>query len=704
MAQIKNRSNHPRFHPDDDSSEPPPIFGNFFEGWSGFFSSNNQEKETASPQAIHDQQQQQQQQQDYDNDRYSTLSSQTASTSTRHSSILLDESTIPPRRKNSVQLGRQVMSELLDNDNVSNAIHILQQALDHLQMTRTEGEDKENVSKIYSQIIKSLCDPTIARIVDEMSKNDEGRVPAIQESVLWRLFTKVVESGYVLEASRDAHLAVVNTLVDRNHKSLALQAMYALPRQEWDTACYRTAVLLHLLQDPKQSQEAQGLLSDYGKPYLEIANPIAPNDLPPIRREMPLMQDVTEQDQFQLWMFYQSALSASDVEWHNTKLAYETLRKQNMEALQQHAEQDEGVKDWALTQLQIETKKQQVDRISTDNDNTMIFVAVNNSQFEYGWQVYQAMGDAVNDATPCIVMHLCWVAFRQIPLADISRRTDWEHRAWSVYSRFMCSEYLHPEENEAPGFLHDILSIAANSPEVVVDKKARYTKAMSIYSLLVRLHFDKLLCDDRVLEPILCTLLYECKGSPATIVTMSNKGFELWNRKLELTRGSVRTSYSMLWGLLVLALKSGGQADLNKVLVQLLERDMNDVPSSLIAIIQTLHDQTMCAHDGCYFYDYLFRCIEYTDAAAKDDTSAVLLVDPLGFVYDGEPTQGFLDGHQRIWRTNINELQATSISMAVKTGVAKQEELVPKQMYYSTKKAKALVRHCLKRSELKSFT
>lgn len=491
---------------------------------------------------------------------------------------------------------------------------------------------------------------------------------------------------------------MVNALVDRNHKSLALQAMYALPRREWDTSCYRTAVLLHLLQDPKQSQEAQGLLSDYGKPYLEIANPIAPNDLPPIRMEMPLMNEVTEQDQFQLWMFYQSALSGSDEEWHNTKLAYEELRKENMEAIQQHEEEGDGVKDWALTQLQIETKKQQVDRISTDNDNTMIFVAVNNSQFEYGWQVYQAMGDAVNDATPCIVMHLCWVAFRQIPIADISRRTSWENRAWTVYSRFMCSEYLHPEENEAPGFLHDILSIAANSPEIVIDKKARYTKAMSVYNLLVRLHFDKLLCDDRVLEPILCTLLYECKGSPSNIVMMSNKGFEIWNRKLEIAHSSVRTSYSMLWGLLVLALKSG-QADLDKVFVQLLEKDMNDVPSSIIAIIQTIHDQSMC--EGCYFFDYMFRRIEFTDSTKETQP---VMMDKLGLVHHGEPVKQEFLHKQQNWRTNINELQATSISMAVKMGVAKQEELVPKQMYYSTKKAKALVRHCLKRSELKSFT
>lgn len=188
MTETKTR-NHSRFHPDDDSSEPPPIFGSFFEGWPGFFS-NNQDK---PPQDISDQQQQH-----YENDRYSIISSQTASTSTRNSSILFDESI--PKRKNSVQLGRQVMSELLENDNVSNAIHILQQALDHLQMTSTEGENKDDVSKIYSQIIKSLCDPNIARIVDEMSRKN-GTVPDIQESVLWRLFTKVVESGYVLEAS-----------------------------------------------------------------------------------------------------------------------------------------------------------------------------------------------------------------------------------------------------------------------------------------------------------------------------------------------------------------------------------------------------------------------------------------------------------------------------------------------------------------------
>jgi hypothetical protein len=490
----------------------------------------------------------------------------------------------------------------------------------------------------------------------------------------------------------------VNSLVENHHESLALQAMYALPRREWDTTCYRTAVSLHLMQEPKQTQEAQGLLSDYGKPYLDIANPIAPIDLPPIRIEMPLMQEVSEQDQFSFWMFYQAALSSADQVWHQTKKDYEAKRNENLEAIQQ---EKDNVKDWALEKLNIETKRQEVDRISTDNDNTMIYIAIKNNQFEYGWQVYLAMGDAVNDATPCIVMHLCWVAFRQIPLQDVSRQTEWESRAWLVYSRFMCSEYLHPEENEAPGFLHDILSIAVHSPEVMVDRKARYVKTMTIYNLLVRLCFDKLLSDDRVLEPILSTLLYECKGSPNHIVQMCKKGFEIWNRKMKILRKDDENpscSFSMIWGLLVLCLKSGNEADFNQILDYLLKRNMEDIPSSLLAPIQTFHDKYMC--DTCYFKGYMFQCIKFTD---HDKTAVAIKMDDYGFLHTDNVQlvstgDEFLNKNY-ISRTNINEIQATNLAMSVALGVAKQERLTPKLMYYSTKKAKALIRHCLKRSE-----
>lgn len=484
--------------------------------------------------------------------------------------------------------------------------------------------------------------------------------------------------------------------------------MYALPRREWDTTCYRTAVSLHLMQEPKQTLEAQRLLSDYGKPYLDIANPIAPIDLPPIRMEMPLMQDITEQDEFNFWMFYQAALGSADEVWHQTKDAYETKRNENLEALKK---EQANVDDLAFEKLNIETRMQQMDRVSIDDDNTMIYAAIKKNQFEYGWQVYRAMGDRINDATPCIVMHLCWVAFRQIPLQDISHRTEWETRAWSVYSRFMCSEYLHPEQIEAPGFLHDILSICVHSPEVMVDPKARYTKTMSVYNLLIRLCLDKLLCDDRVLEPILCTLLCECKGSPSHIVEMCKRAFEIWDRKWKILRNqgedeNSSSSFSMVWGLVVLCLKSGNEPQFNKMLGYLLKQNPEDIPSSLLAPIQTFHDKYMC-DDSCYFKSYMFRHMEFTD---NDKSAMTLKMDDYGFLHidrcvNNEESQSistgdeFLNSENYISRTNINETQATNVALSVVLGISKQEDLVPKLMYYSTKKAKALIRHCLKRTE-----
>ncbi|CAO3626990.1 unnamed protein product [Mucor hiemalis] len=496
----------------------------------------------------------------------------------------------------------------------------------------------------------------------------------IYHSVLWRLFTKVVESGYVLE--RDAHLAVVSTLIDKGHLSLALQAMYTLPRKEWDTQCYRTAVLLHLMQDPKQTTEAQALLSDYGKPYLEIPNPTSPSDLPPLRIEMPLMKEQIKQ-----------RTTIIGVE----KTAYEAKRAEQ--------QRRNSTIDWAFEHMNIESEKEKVDNLSMENDNTMIYVATVNKQFEYGWQVYESMGDAVNDDTPCIVMHLCWVAFRQIPIADMSYRSEWEKRAWTVYSRFMCSEHLHPDQSEAPTFIHDILSIATYSPEVTTDKKARYTKAMSVYNLLVRLQFQKLLCDDRVLEPILCTLLYECKGSPTNIVNMCNKAFEIWERKwdilirLKLNTTTTRSPYSMIWGLIILCLKSGNEIDLQKVLCQLWSNHKGEIPSSLLAPIQAFHDKYLCGED-CYFNDYMFRYVEYTD----DTTTAIDMTD-FGFLLSssGDDEIEVEEEYSQTlsWRTNINEPQEPNIAMAVIMGAAKQEKLVQKQMYFSTKKAKAIIGHII---------
>jgi hypothetical protein len=491
--------------------------------------------------------------------------------------------------------------------------------------------------------------------------------------------------------------------------------MYALPRREWDTQSYRTAILLHLMQDPKQILEAQMLVSDYGKPYLNIANPMAPTDLPPMRIDMPLMKDVTENVQFKLWMFYQSIQSKdTNCHWSREKEAYEQKRQENLESLEQR--QDNKI-NWALEQLHVESKKSEVDKQCIENDNTMIFIAMNNQQFEYGWQVYKAMNESVNESTPCIIMHLCYLAFRQIPIVDISYRTTWEERAWSIYSRFMCSEYLHPNQQDAPSFLHDILSIALHSPEVTVDKRARYTKSMSVYNLLVRLHFDRLLSDDRVLEPILCTLLYECNGTALNVINMCNKAFEIWDTKLEIQKQhqleqakedpttqqqddkvESSTPYSMVWGLLVLCLKSGNQIAFNKVSSQLLDNDFQladiFIPSSLLAPIQKFHDDYSCSHKNeyCYFQDYMFRYMEFTDDL--ENTQPVKMND-YGFLLTSEDIV-YDRVQQQPLHSNITETQEPNIAQAILMGAAKGEKPNSKEMYYSTKKAKALIRHILK--------
>lgn len=511
-------------------------------------------------------------------------------------------------------------------------------------------------------------------------------------------------------------MCVVNALVESDNKTLALQAMYTLPREEWDTECYRVAILLHLMQNPKQIEEAQGLLSDYGKPYLEMVNPLAPTDLPPIRKEMKWMKEhnISEYDSFELWMFYQAALS--DTEWGKRKALYEAQREESIEMLEKDKIANKGrrtsiVEEWTKDTFNIETAQQKVDKQSTDNDNTMIYIAMNSRQFEYGWQVYKAMGDSVNDATPCIIMHLCWVAFCQIPLSEVSRRSDWETRAWSVYNRFMCSEFLHPEQPETPGFLHDILDIVANSPE----KEARFTKAMTVYNLLVRLYFDSLLCDDLVIEPILCTILSEsCRGDVTDRKSICSKAFEMLQRKEEI-EALVSVSppsfpFSMLWGYIILCLRMGDVGHFSHMMERVSQECRNNAsipPASLLAPIQTFHNYYLC-HDGsscCYYFNYMFRNVRTT----KHEEFTMIQMDEFGLmapkvteeasgrrksVIAGVPITFVNQVLNK--RTNINEPQAPGLAMAVALGAAKGEELTQRMMYFTPNKAKVLIQHCLK--------
>lgn len=177
-------------------TKPPPLFGSFFEGWS--FGKGDipltpppDDDELLEEEFV-----------DADD---TSFSSRTSSTDLhphpQSSNSYSPPVTYQPRRKSSIQVGNQVMTKLLQEDNVKSAIEILQQALNHLDMAQQEeAEDKYAISKIYSKIIKSLCDPTISKIVDEMTPGD--RKSDIHHSVLWRLFTKVVESGHVLQVKK----------------------------------------------------------------------------------------------------------------------------------------------------------------------------------------------------------------------------------------------------------------------------------------------------------------------------------------------------------------------------------------------------------------------------------------------------------------------------------------------------------------------
>lgn len=193
--------------PDEENkpSMPPPMFGAFYSGWSHSLITPPADTHHPhdTPLIIFPTDEEKDRFDDADDTSFSSRTSN--STNEHHAKIRQDTLSPPPavqrlqaRRKSSIQVGNEVMMELLKKDNVKHAVEILQQALQNLNMTQQEeheeGDNKEEVTKIYSQIMKMLCDPNISKIVDEMTPTTD-----IYKSILWRLFTKIVESGHVLE-------------------------------------------------------------------------------------------------------------------------------------------------------------------------------------------------------------------------------------------------------------------------------------------------------------------------------------------------------------------------------------------------------------------------------------------------------------------------------------------------------------------------
>ncbi|RCI01813.1 hypothetical protein CU098_010618, partial [Rhizopus stolonifer] len=544
-----------------------------------------------------------------------------------------DDYTMKDKRRDSIVVGNEI-NMLIETDHAKNAIDLLKEAMAHLE---SDKEDPERISIVYSRILKSLCDPTISSLINEG--------PDIYSSILWRLFTR-----------KETHIAVVNTLMDEGHVSLALQVMYTLIRQDWDTDCYRIALLLHLMQRPRQIREAEGLLLDYGKPYLEM---IDNNKV--IKVDMPLMSQVTDSDKEQLWMLYQVG-SSTDKEWDRRQSLYEAQKKEYTDRLRERKRRMSWTfQDWAVEQLlHKESEREFVDQSLIQLDNSMIYSGARHQQYEYAWKVYLAMQTSLDEVTPCLVMHLCWMAFEQTPEDKVTQRREWETRAWSVYSRFMCSEYLHPEAPETPGFLHDLLMITTHSPE----REARLTKVMSVYHLLDRLSLGSLLSDERVLEPILCSILYECSQVP--INEMCRIAFNIWHKKWEFDPS---TQQSVIWGLALLCLTCGDKEKFK----QLLEKIKQPL-SSIMAPVQAFHDDYLCNDKDCYFNDYMFQRIKYTDR------TVISTVDQYG-----------LDQHRL---TNINEPEAMHIVTAALEGLTKKDS-IQREMYYSEKKANVILRHCL---------
>ncbi|KAI7880512.1 hypothetical protein K492DRAFT_195085 [Lichtheimia hyalospora FSU 10163] len=621
-------------------------------------------------------------------------------------------------RADSVQIGNHI-NDLLKNEDVKDAVDVLKEAVYTMSMTDLhENHDNEQVVTTYSTMLRALCEPKMARIITEISGIDLEKNPdAVYDTIIWRMFAKVVEAGYTLETS--AYVAVVQYLVDVKQEILALQAIYSMPRSCWDTQVYRLAISLHLLQTPKQIHQAEYLIGEYGKPYIDLANPLAPTILPSIRIETPLMSQVTEQDQFKLWMFYQNALSGT--EWAYEREEYERKNVDESAAVaRSHRRRNSILQDWADRRVQGTTHQERIQQDKVDNDNAMMYTALQWEQYEYAWQLYKKMGAAVDEFTPRVAMHVCWRAFGATPImTHVSRRSDWEARAWTVYTRFMCTEYLLPDQPEMPGFLQEMLLLATFA---YARAHERYDKVFSIYDLLLRLQFDHLLSNEQIVIPMLCALLLECCGSPAAIVEACSKAFSIWRRKKTIDNvNHVQqvASYAIPWALLVLCYKSGSINDFAELLDYLLPLPVDDFPTSLVAPIQAFHDTHLECGSQCFFDKYIFRSVQFIDGDqdnSEDDSKRGSFngnedecLDTFGFIcHDGEWGKSVRHGdgdvtasgpiafvdHALHQRTNIADPNASMLAMAAAIGAGQDECLQNHTLHYCSNKAKSLIRHC----------
>jgi hypothetical protein len=620
---------------------------------------------------------------------------------------------LQPKRTNSLEVGNHV-NDLLNSKDVQAAVHALQEATKHLDMSDIGNEDPKELSSTYSKILLTLCEPKILQLVMDINKCND-----IIDTIVWMLFSKVVAAGYIMD--NEVYTILANQFVQYDHIDLAQQAIYSLPRQQWDTAMYKVAITLHLLSQPQQLLQIESLLSDYGEPSIEIWNPIAPTRLPPIRIETPLMKDVTEDDKKMLFSFYQTALDNTD--WGRAKEIYEGENAERKErrhsiAVEKSKERRTGVIDWIINgteKLMVDTKaNQENDAEDVQNDNFMIYIAICNFQYEYGWKLYESMGNNVNRHTGRMMMRLCRCAFNAAPVSNVSTRFNWEQRAWRVYSAFMLSEHFDVQREESHAFLRDILFVCANSTER--EDNIRYSKAMRVLKLLESQKLYQMIGDEFVTMPIFCILLEQCHGVPDVVVTQCETAFSLWKKMQDANMKYFQEiqppSQSFCWMMLLFIFLSGNMSHFRDVITWLEDMEPSE---SLVAPLQYLHDTFLnCKipdNTRCYFTDYMYRDITVgPDAVATEPDDNIIIMSQMGFKQDNGtcdseregPTYGDPIAHVKNaykMRSTISDTNAVHVAKFAALGPLAEISLEYRTMQYSTRKATALIRHCLMTSK-----
>jgi hypothetical protein len=619
----------------------------------------------------------------------------------------------PPKRANSLEVGNHIQ-KLLNAEEVQGAVHALQEAAKHLDMSDIGDEDPQKLASTYSKILLTLCDQKVLELVMDISNCDD-----IIDSIIWKLFSKVVAAGYIME--NEVYTTLANLFVQYNHVDLAQQAIYSLPRQKWDTDIYKIAITLHLLAQPKELLQIETLLSDYGEPSIEILNPIAPTKLPPIQIQTPLMNDVTVDDKKLLFSFYQTALDSSD--WGRAKEIYESdyaerQGRRRSIAIEQPKARRQGVIDWIISgteNMMIGSNFSDKNAIEeVQNDNSMLYIAICNLQYEYGWKLFESMGKNVNRHTGRMMMRLCRCAFNAAPVTNVSTRFNWEQRAWQVYAVFMMSEHFDVQREESHAFLRDILFICANSTER--EDNIRYSKAMQILKLLRREKLYQMIGDEYTIMPIFCILLEQCHGVPDVVVTQCETAFSLWKEMQEANIKHYKKiqppSQSFCWMMLLFIFLSGKMANFRDVLVWMQDMEPSE---SLVAPIQYLHDAFLNCKipddSRCYFSDYMYHDTTVgTDAVAQEPDGHAIFINEMGFKQDNitchndreGPTYGDPIAHVKNaykMRSTISDTNAVHVAKFAALGPLVEVSLEYRSMHYSSRKAKALIRHCFMASK-----